>query len=62
MITKDNIDAGVFDLQSMQSEWYLDPNYKKLALLEGETIQVWYDLADESDRLVALGGVFNVNQ
>ena len=40
MITKDNIDAGVFDLQSMQSEWYLDPNYKKLALLEGETIQV----------------------
>ena len=40
MITKDNIDAGVFALQPMQSEWYLDPNYKNLALLEGASIQV----------------------
>ena len=39
MITKDNIDAGVFTLQPMQSDWYLDSNYKKLALLEGNSIQ-----------------------
>ena len=39
-ITKENIDAGVFTLQPMQNAWYLDSNYKKLALLEGATIQV----------------------
>lgn len=38
-ITKENIDAGVFDLQSMNSDWYIDPNYKELALLEGASIQ-----------------------
>lgn len=38
-ITKEKIDAGVFDLQPMDSDWYIDPNYKKLALLEGVTIQ-----------------------
>lgn len=38
-ITKENIDAGVFDLQAMQSDWYLDSNYKNLALLEGASIQ-----------------------
>lgn len=40
MITKDNINAGVFDLQPMLSDWYLDSDYKKLALLEGASIQV----------------------
>ena len=39
MITKGNIDAGIFALQPMQSDWYLDSNYKKLALLEGNSIQ-----------------------
>lgn len=38
-ITKENIDAGVFDLQPMNSDWYIDPDYKKLALLEGASIQ-----------------------
>ena len=38
-ITKENIDAGVFNLQPMKSDWYIDPNYKKLALLEGASIQ-----------------------
>lgn len=38
-ITKENIDAGVFDLQPMNSDWYIDPNYKELALLEGASIQ-----------------------
>lgn len=37
-ITKENIDAGVFDLQPMNSDWYIDPDYKKLALLEGASI------------------------
>ncbi|MBR2446205.1 MAG: toll/interleukin-1 receptor domain-containing protein [Clostridia bacterium] len=40
MITKDNINAGVFDLKPMLSDWYLDSDYKKLALLEGASIQV----------------------
>jgi hypothetical protein len=38
-ITKENIDVGVFDLQPMNSDWYIDPNYKELALLEGASIQ-----------------------
>lgn len=38
-ITKENIDAGVFDLQPMNLDWYIDPNYKELALLEGASIQ-----------------------
>ena len=38
-ITKENIDAGVFDLQPMSSDWYIDSNYKELALLEGVSIQ-----------------------
>ena len=38
-ITKENIDAGIFDLQPMKTDWYIDPNYKKLALLKGSSIQ-----------------------
>lgn len=40
IITKENIDAGVFDLQPIKTDWYIDPNYKKLALLKGSSIQV----------------------
>ena len=39
MITKDHIDDGVFELQPLDSDWYIDPDYKSLALLEGKSIK-----------------------
>ena len=39
IVTKENIDAGIFDLQPMKTCWFIDPNYKKLALLKGSSIQ-----------------------
>lgn len=40
VITKENIDAGIFDLKPIEVHWFLDPNYKELALIEGSVIQI----------------------
>lgn len=39
-ISKEAIDANNFHLNKMNDSWFLDPDYKSLALIEGESINV----------------------
>ena len=39
VITKSDIDTGVFELKPMKDNWYLDANYKKIALFESTSVQ-----------------------
>lgn len=39
VVTKSDIDTGVFELKPMKDNWYLDANYKKIALFESASVQ-----------------------
>lgn len=38
VVTKSDIDTGVFELKPMKDNWYLDANYKKIALFESASV------------------------
>ena len=42
MVRKESIDEGEYNIEEMNDEWYIDKNYKNLALLEGKKIGVLY--------------------
>lgn len=39
-VDKQDIEVGVFNVRPLTSSWYIDPDYKKLALIEGKKIQI----------------------
>lgn len=39
VILKEDIDSGIFAIRALEDKWFLDTNYKELALLEGIKIQ-----------------------
>lgn len=38
-IKKQDIEEGQFLISKMEEEWFIDVNYKKMALIEGENIK-----------------------
>ena len=40
VIDKDSIDNDNYDIKILKNEWFLDPEYKKLALLQGEKMGI----------------------
>lgn len=40
VINKQDIGKGIFDINILENRWFVDSNYKELALLEGKKIQI----------------------
>lgn len=42
MVRKESIDEGEYNIEEMNDEWYIDKDYKNLALFEGKKLGVLY--------------------